>query len=890
MKIMRSGQFASLAVFALLLLPTAAFAQDKPAEEQPAERGMAEFGVRYVWGDVYGRPDLQLGPGGPAPTGNPSLAPGCLGCGTAFNPSLTTSKYEEYRDLRNGFFLRRFNATFDNVLNSRNYISVQTQKTLYRDQTYLVTVGQYGKYKVQFRYDEIPHVYTDTARTLFTETAPGVWSFPSAVRSTIQASTAANLPSLIAGTGANAGNGIVTNFNFITPSIIRKAGTISVFYNVTPDLSINGLFRRESENGTRPIGLIMNSSPSASATSGFGVELPETISYWTNLVQVGGEYGKRSWGVQAAYVGSFFEQNIRSMVWANPFILTQPAGAAGITNPAQGEMTLYPSNHAQYLNLAGASDLGKYFRLMASVSPGWLTQDEPFLPYTINPAITGCGGVVGNTCTSTTSLPAPNLGGSKQTLAMNYTLVTLPWKSFQIKAAYRQYDYNNNTPIRTFTPVEGDAAAPSSDQNKPFGFNGKNLELTGNWFFARKSSLKAGYQAVWMDRSYRDVNHSLENTVLGAVDVGYWKNLLFRASYRYSDRNPSFYQDPDSVNAAGAPVLCSDTTTTFFTADQRCSRRFDEAARTRNYADGLVQYSPTAKSTLSAFASTTQDNYNRPGGTNSPVPLNFLTGAAATTSPYYLYGILKDISYNYGANGDYAVSPQLSLFAEYSHEHYYRRLISRDRTPPSPAAANISNCTNGCDTANNDWQSVTPETVDIWTVGADTYIGKKTYVTTYYSLAAATGNTLSRYLGNPAITTGPSAFVLVGTSAATDYPETVNRQHEVVAVFKYKLTKNLVPKFEFRYQQFDNKDYQTSPMTQYMGCMSASLAAPVAGCPVAVVSSTTSPTPTLSPNGQTSFYPYFQVGDPSAARYLFLGVDQPSYHAYYVAGSLEYHF
>ncbi len=79
-------------------------------------------------------------------------------------------------------------------------------------------------------------------------------------------------------------------------------------------------------------------------------------------------------------------------------------------------------------------------------------------------------------------------------------------------------------------------------------------------------------------------------------------------------------------------------------------------------------------------------------------------------------------------------------------------------------------------------------------------------------------------------------------------------------------------------------------MTQYMGCASASLAAPVAGCPVAVVNSTTSPTPILSPNGASPFYPYFQVGDPSAARYLFLGVDQPSYHAYYVSGTLEYHF
>jgi len=880
MKANRSNQLASWAIFALLLFPAAVFAED-PAPE----RGSVEFGIRYVWGDVYGRPDLQVGP---SLTGNPATQVGCVGCGTPFDPLLSTSKYEEYRDLRNGFFIKRLNARFDNVLNSKNYLSVQSQKTLYRDQGYLVTLGQYGKYKVQFRYDEIPHTYTDTARTDFSETSPGVWSFPAAIRSTIQASTAANLPSLLAGTGANSANGVVTDFNFLTPATLRKAGTLLVSYNLTPDLAINGLFRRESENGTRPIGLIMNSSPSASATSGFGVELPEAISYWTNLVQVGGEYGKHDWGIQAAYIGSFFENNIAKMVWDNPFLLTQPAGAAGITNPITGEMTLYPDNRAQYLSFAGATDVGKYLRFMASISPGWLSQDKAFLPYTSNVAITGCGGVAGASCTTTASLPAPNLAGSKQTLAMNYTLVTLPWKSFQLKATYRYYDYDNNTPIRNFTPVEGDSAAPSTDTNKPFGYNRKTLDLTGSWFFAKRSSMKAGYTADWMDRSYRDAAHSLENSVGGAVDVNYWKDLMFRLSYKYSNRKPDSYQDLDVTNASGSPVLCSDTTTTFFTSDQRCSRRFDEAARVRNRGDAMVQYSPLASLTFSAFGGTIQDNYNQAGGTNSPTPLNFLTGAAATTAPYYLYGILKDISYNYGGSADYAFSPQLTLFAEYSHEHYYRSMVSRDRTPTT-GVQTILTCT-GCDTPNNDWLSTTPQLVDVWTAGADTYIGKKAYFTTYYSLSAGRGNTFSTYLGNPTITTGANAFILVGTSAATDYPETVTRQHEVVAIFKYKLTKNLVPKFEFRYQQFDNKDYQTSPMSQYMGCASASLAAPVAGCPVAVVSSTTSPTPILSPNGASPFYPYFQVGDPSAARYLFLGVDQPSYRAYYVSATMEYHF
>jgi hypothetical protein len=334
-----------------------------------------------------------------------------------------------------------------------------------------------------------------------------------------------------------------------------------------------------------------------------------------------------------------------------------------------------------------------------------------------------------------------------------------------------------------------------------------------------------------------------------------------------------------------------------FTADQRCSRRFDESHRTRNRGDGLIEYSPLDKLTLSAFGGTIQDDYNKVNDTNSAVPLNFLTGSAATTSPYYLYGILKDISYNYGFGGDYAVLPQVSVFAEYSHEYNYRRMISRNRTP----AGDITTCA-GCDTANNDWESTNPEKVDIWTAGVDTYIGKKAYFTAYYSLTAGHLDTFSRFLGvngiDPATgidcsnaAAAACRFLLVGTNAASNYPESVSRQHEVVAIFKYKVTANVVPKVEFRYQQFDNKDFQTSPMAQYQGCASAAPPAPaVTGCPIQVVDNATSPTPVLSPNGSIPFYPYFQVVDPSSARFLFLGVDQPSYRAYYISGTLEFHF
>ena len=81
------------------------------------------------------------------------------------------------------------------------------------------------------------------------------------------------------------------------------------------------------------------------------------------------------------------------------------------------------------------------------------------------------------------------------------------------------------------------------------------------------------------------------------------------------------------------------------------------------------------------------------------------------------------------------------------------------------------------------------------------YLGKKISFTVYYSLSAGKGNVNSQFLCEPAILTGPNAFLLTGTNAATAYPETVNRSHEVGAILKYRLTDKLTPRIEYRYQQ-----------------------------------------------------------------------------------------
>lgn len=919
-----------LILLALLLVPGLLSGQDQSATPEKPSKGSIEFGVRGVMGKVYGRPDLP------------------------FTPDVLTSKFNEYGDRRTGFFVRRLNLQLDDILGTKNYVALQSQSTFYKNQSYLATFGQYGKFKVQFRYDEIPHIFTNTARSLYVETSPGVYQILPATRQILQdrssivcatppctsAQIAISLPGFI-------NTQVAPGAAFIVPAIQRKAGTGLFSWDVNPDWNVSFQYSRENQVGTRPIGLLFYSSPSASASTqpsstttpplfavfnrqspGTGAELPEPIDYFTNTIRARTDYGKRDWGVEVSYIGSLFRNNIGSLVFDNPFATADvpvqliPNGTGGCVTtggrpncvisavPSRGEVDLYPDNDAHYLGFAGALALSKYLDVSASVTPGWLRQNDAFLPYTTNSQIffPDSSGALTIPATSLSLLPAPSLNGKRQTLAMNYTAVLTPMKNVDVKLAYRHYDFNNNTPVLTLIPILGDIIGGNSGataqvtpgmatsgsgvthdtngRSNP-GYNKKILEVSGDWFFTKNSSVRAGYEGEWFDRSHRDVDHSVEHSFFGALDLSPRKDLLFRLSGRHQNREPDHYEDElfDGVEC-DATELANARTAGIFPEDQPCSRRFDEAARVLDRIDTLLQYNAD-KLTLSGSFQTIQQDFNRRGGTNSREPLNFLTGSAQTTTDYFLYGALKDLSFIYTFDASYAFSPEVSLFAEYTHERYYKRMISRYRSPFASAAPFCS--AGGCDSANNDWESTYRDLFDTYAAGVDLYLRKKVYLTAFYSLSAGKGRVSSRFLGDSTrLTTGdPERFVLVGTSAAVPYPDTTTRIHELTAVFKYKLTANIMPKFEYRYQQFDNKDYQTSPMTPYMGCISPATGALVNGCPTRLLTGSTSPNPTFT---ASPFYPYIVVGDTSSARYLFLGADQPSYRVHILSATLEFRF
>ena len=172
----------------------------------------------------------------------------------------------------------------------------------------------WNRFKVQFRYDEIPHTYTNTARTLYTETGGrarrGQFS-----PSRCSPGTLCRVWPRLLRCPAPSRPSWCPSMNFIVPAIERRAGTILFAYDLTPDWDLLASYSREHESGTRPLGLIFNSSPSASLTGGFGAEVPEPIDYFNNTVKVRAEYVRKRLAIQIGYTGSFFQNDTKCAVF-----------------------------------------------------------------------------------------------------------------------------------------------------------------------------------------------------------------------------------------------------------------------------------------------------------------------------------------------------------------------------------------------------------------------------------------------------------------------------------------------------------------------------------------------------------------------------------------------
>jgi MtrB/PioB family decaheme-associated outer membrane protein len=654
-----------------------------------------------------------------------------------------SSKFDEYRDLRSGPFVQGFNVNLPSLSGGEYFLNCQARNILvrdsdHRDSDFRCAAAQNGKFRIEFTLNDTPHVFTNSAETLFVQSSPGVFTLPSAGRLLTSASHTP-LTQTLAGEQP------------FDMTLQRRLFSGTFTYTPTERWAFQLQYSHENKQGYRPIGTTTNAFTNQ-------LEMPEPVDYGVEQVKAGAEYLAGRGGFQAGYSASVFSNHINAMVWDNPFSAADAPGAA-----ARGRMSLPPDNSEQALEFAGAYNLNRFTRVMASISPEWMRQNQTFLPETINTAIP-----------NVPALPASSLNGRKTTLAMNYTLTTRPLPRVELTARYRSYDYTNNTPSLFFPSyVATDASVENvARQSLPYGYNSQHLGFDAAWEFLKGQAFKLSYDWEQLDRQYRDAAQSMENSGSAAVDLNPKKWINLKASYKHAERTPNLYQLDTQSYPTGCGPACLAGDPQF-----PLMMRFDEAARRRDQADALLVMDPTDRLSLTASFGTLQDRYNDTA-----------------------YGLLRSKYGSYGVDLSYQLTPYVSLFGEYAHEQDRSDQNSRQRSSPKELLSRTE----------NDWQSNISDVIH--TLGGGirgNWLHPRITLDAFYGLSIAKGNIATRALGSAAI---PGFFV----TTAQDYPETSERFHQLIVTARRRLGPAISARIEYRYEHYGNVDFQTEVMSPYM--------------------------------------------------------------------------
>jgi MtrB/PioB family decaheme-associated outer membrane protein len=672
------------------------------------------------------------------------------------------AKFEEYRDVPETIIVPQLQFLIGGKKEDF-YLSFDATKVGRDDQNYILRFGRYGLVDVEFEWDQIPHIFSlGIARTPYVRSNDGgTLTLNSRPASFTASSDCATSPVC---------QWVNTNAQPIDLSLYNGIARFKVRYTPTPGWTFTGSYWSNRNVGKRALGAVFGPSPGSYNIT----ELLEPIDYHTNNVEFGGEYAGNGWSVGLKYNGSFFHNSVSTLIWDNP-IHTAPGGVctdqatynpATGTGPCRGRMDLYPSNQAHTISLVGTAKLPLKSRFLGTVSYGWRLQDDPFLPFTINSAITQ------------PTISANHLNGNVQPLMINATVVNNAIDRLNLKAYYRFYNLDNNSRSVSFNqgiiindqaPAGCPPACPDAGTSSfPYQYSTQNLGMEAGYDITRWLSGKFIYNWQRKHTDRQDVLTSDELTIGPILDFKPSSWLLFRAAYRHSWRDAPNYNNNrlEVVDIANI------------------SRKFYLAKRDRDRVSLFTEVSPWERLSFHAGFEFIGESY--------------LDSTLGTQNDYNLSPSLGFI---------YAPTEWIKFFADYNFDRYSWRLdaMQRSSTAQNPNDPNPpSNCNPDC--VQRLWTSRGIDKANTVTVGSDIDLVKNL-------LGFRLQYTFSQ--GRSDVTA--SGSTCVGCTPATNYPPVFNTWHELLARFEYQMYKNLAFRFGYYFNRYKSKDYGVDIMKPWMG-------------------------------------------------------------------------
>lgn len=675
--------------------------------------------------------------------------------GQVVGHSGNSATFDEYRDLDSMPIFPRLYLLGEDKQKTR-FMELGGVNLNRTDAYYFMNYGRYNYYKFFFEFDRIPHTIANNAQTIFDERDQGVFNVRPGATNLATALSTTNRANIITAVDERLRD---IKLGFQTDAA-RFGGT----WLVTPELELGLSYSFTNREGRTPLGTVIGSP------GGNVVELAAPRDEQYHEIKAGAEYVRDRYQLRLNYTFSAFENQVKSIEWENPC-----GSLAGCGNVAGiGRYSTMPDNQAHTFSLAGGYSLPWWnTRLTGAASYAFWRQDEEFLPYT---SLAGAGN------TTDAGLDSPN---AKMDVGLvNLGLSMRPVRDVNLRFKYRLYDLENDTEEHTFTNVLAGSSdvtpvGASVHTSEPLDFRKQNASADASWRVVRPVTLRLGYEWERWDRDHREVGESNEHIVKAGADIQPLSWVLGRFTYSHGVRTIGGDYTPLGGNADSLPQF----------------RKFDEADRTRDKGDVLVQVSPLDTLTLSGSFYVQYDNY-------------FNTE----------FGLYESQAWGYSGDVSWAPTERLGLFAGYAHDRYLSKqqncYISITPVggviPPQPGALPGSACV-----PTNIFEVRPRDTLDAVNVGANyTVIPAKLDFSAGYRFAFGK----SRYqLGS--VPGGAAA------SEPGDVPDVTNQFHVFNVVARYFLTPNWVLKLGYQYERYDEKDFTTDDVPPAIANLTAATAA-----------------------------------------------------------------
>jgi len=700
------------------------------------------------------------------------------------------NKFEQFRDIPKNFTLTYLDFKIEKE-GSPWVFKGWARDATQSDQQYRLTVERYGRMRVEFRYDGYPQFISRHVVSPFASTSPGVYVLNDTIQASLQAfntNNDPNVPPLV--------NNLIGATSFADLQTRRQRFSAKADFTLGRGWEAFVQVMRDHRSGLKPIGLGTYERV-GTATGGFfyvlGDELPEPLNYRTTEFRTGITYHNERALLRFEYAVNWFDNDTSALRWDNPFSLTDqqgslPSGGANRWRFGTGQLDLYPDNMAQTISVSGRVNLPAKSFVSALAAWSWWTQDDDFLPWTLNTAIV-TGVPAGVIPTDASTLLRQSLDGQINLFNSDVVLGTRNWDQLMLTGRYRVYRYDNETPQ---LPLPGYAAfgeafwrsslpcanpdpaicptttLPFDQVHEPNSYTRQQTSVEAVWKPADLFQWKV--EPFWegWTREHRQADETDEWGVRTQVIYKPLDWFNARPYWKYGSRRPELY----NVGALEFSALTTLPANGFASG----MRMFDQAHRNRHDAGVVLNFGGKGPWLVSANYRYFSDDYDQ----------NF-------------FGLGNYLQGTTGAEFNYVIKENYGVVAYYNHD----RIRNHYRSIAKGAGAQTW-------ILDNEWDRDTRDTVDSFGLGFNASCREeRLQFSASYDLSFAEQRVTTQ---------NPNTILAnaVNDAQAHPWPNVKSRFQEVRLETSYRFRPNIEAGIRYLFEPYRLDDFAWDIMQPYM--------------------------------------------------------------------------